>query len=130
MTNPGKRTDLSFQGGGSDKVYQVELVLNHRNGEFDVNYAYGRRGATFNTGSKTPNPVSYAKAERIFDKLVASKVAKGYLIVSETTSPVKTVPPIQKPVVKAAVKMVPRRVLNIADTALVNGMLGQLPELF
>lgn len=130
MTNSSKRTDLSFQGGGSDKVYQVELVPNHRNGDFEVHFAYGRRGSTFNTGSKTPNPVSYAKAERIFDKLVSSKVAKGYVIVSQTTTPVKAATPAQKPVVKAAVKMAPRRVLNIADKALVNGMLGKLPDLF
>jgi bifunctional non-homologous end joining protein LigD len=43
-----------------------------------VTFAYGRRGNTLNTGSKTTHPVSLAEATKVFDKLVASKLAKGY----------------------------------------------------
>jgi len=43
-----------------------------------VNFAYGRRGSTLNTGTKTTVPVNYEDARRIFDKLVKEKMAKGY----------------------------------------------------
>ena len=38
-------------------------------GLFMVQFAYGRRGSTLNTGSKTPGPVDESKAKEIFDKL-------------------------------------------------------------
>ena len=45
---------------------------------FVVNFAYGRRGSTLNTGTKTNVPVDYDSAKRIFDKLVKEKQGKGY----------------------------------------------------
>src|SRR5207248_3300549 len=45
---------------------------------FCVNFAYGRRGATLQTGTKTTSPVGYDQAKKIFDKLVKEKTAKGY----------------------------------------------------
>ena len=45
---------------------------------FVVNFAYGRRGATLNTGTKTPQPVTYAEAASIYEKLVRSQDGKGY----------------------------------------------------
>jgi bifunctional non-homologous end joining protein LigD len=50
-----------------------------------VNFAYGRRGGTLNTGTKTSTPVSYAEAVEIYLKLVQSKIAKGYAVVSESS---------------------------------------------
>jgi bifunctional non-homologous end joining protein LigD len=44
-----------------------------------VHFAYGRRGSTLNTGSKTQTPVEYPIAKDIFDKLIKEKMAKGYL---------------------------------------------------
>src|SRR6185295_17512802 len=41
-------------------------------------FAYGRRGATMNTGTKTGSPVTHAEAQRIYDKLVREKKGKGY----------------------------------------------------
>ena len=68
---------LYFRAGGSDKEYQA--CVEQSNGEFCVvNYAYGRRGSTLQTGTKTTSPVPYARAKQIFDALVQSKTSKGY----------------------------------------------------
>ena len=67
---------LYYKEGSSDKVYQCQI---EPAGErFVVNFAYGRRGSTLNTGTKTNVPVDYEDAKRIFDKLVKEKTAKGY----------------------------------------------------
>jgi bifunctional non-homologous end joining protein LigD len=67
---------LYFRQGSSDKVYQA--AIEPKDGGFTVNFAYGRRGSTLNTGTKTQAPVSHAEAKSIFDKLVKEKTAKGY----------------------------------------------------
>ena len=70
------RVILYYREGSSDKVYQASI---EPQGElFVVNFAYGRRGSTMNTGTKTPTPVDYATAKKMHDKLVREKVAKGY----------------------------------------------------
>jgi bifunctional non-homologous end joining protein LigD len=70
------RVTLYFKEGSSDKVYQCGI---EPAGErFVVNFAYGRRGTTLNTGTKTNVPVDYESAKRIFDGLVKEKRAKGY----------------------------------------------------
>ena len=69
-------TTLYYREGSSDKVYQCQI---EQAGErFLVNFAYGRRGGTLNTGTKTNVPVSLDDAKRIFDKLVKEKRSKGY----------------------------------------------------
>jgi len=67
---------LHFREGSSDKVYHA--AIEPRGEGYLVTFAYGRRGNTLNTGSKTARPVSLAEATRLFDKLVKSKLAKGY----------------------------------------------------
>jgi bifunctional non-homologous end joining protein LigD len=67
---------LHYREGNSDKVYHA--AIEPKGEGYLVTFAYGRRGQTLNTGTKTTYPVSLAEATRIFDKLVASKVAKGY----------------------------------------------------
>ncbi len=69
-------TTLYFREGSSDKVYQAGI--RPKGGGYMVHFAYGRRGSTLNTGSKTPQPVEYQIAKGIYDKLVRDKVAKGY----------------------------------------------------
>jgi len=70
---------LAFCEGNSDKVYKV--AIEKISGEYVVNFAFGRRGATLQTGSKTTQPVSLEDAQKIYDKLVLSKTAKGYKVV-------------------------------------------------
>ena len=42
---------------------------------FVVRFAYGRRGATLQSGSKTPAPVDYHMVLKAFDQLVAATLA-------------------------------------------------------
>jgi predicted DNA-binding WGR domain protein len=71
-----ERITLYYREGSSDKVYQASI---EPQGElFLVNFAYGRRGSTMNTGTKTNSPVDYDAAKSIYDKLVRDKKAKGY----------------------------------------------------
>jgi bifunctional non-homologous end joining protein LigD len=67
---------LYYSEGSSDKEYHASI---EPKGEgYLVNFAYGRRGNTLTTGTKTTYPVSLHQATKVFDKLVASKLAKGY----------------------------------------------------
>ena len=75
-TQQTERITLYYREGSSDKVYQASI---EPQGEgFVVNFAYGRRGSTLQTGSKTSEPVDYDSAKKIYDKLVREKKAKGY----------------------------------------------------
>ena len=68
--------ELGFREGSSDKVYRA--CIEKSGAGYVVNFAYGRRGSTLNTGTKTQTPVTYADAASIYEKLVTSKTAKGY----------------------------------------------------
>ena len=74
---------LYYREGSSDKIYQA--AIEEANGGFVVTFAFGRRGATLQTGTKTSSPVPYQKAKAIFVKLVASKLANGYTPGAEGT---------------------------------------------
>src|SRR5271154_6565052 len=67
---------LYFRQGSSDKIYQAAIEA--KDGGYVVNFAYGRRGTTLQTGTKTQAPVDYAAAKGIYDKLVKEKTSKGY----------------------------------------------------
>lgn len=71
-----KKIALFYQEGSSDKVYLVQLVA--EGSGYVVNFQFGRRGSTLNAGTKTNTPVSYEDAVKVYDKLVKSKIAKGY----------------------------------------------------
>jgi predicted DNA-binding WGR domain protein len=78
---------LYYREGSSDKVYQCGI---EPAGErFVVNFAYGRRGSTLNTGTKTNVPIDYDGARRIFEKLVHEKTTKGYTPGPDGTPPSK-----------------------------------------
>jgi bifunctional non-homologous end joining protein LigD len=70
------RVTLYYREGLSDKVYQMAIAPADK--LFVVNFAYGRRGSTLSTGTKTSSPVDYDAAKKIFTKLVNEKKAKGY----------------------------------------------------
>jgi bifunctional non-homologous end joining protein LigD len=67
---------LYYRQGSSDKVYQA--AIEPKDGKFVVNFAYGRRGTTLQTGTKTAAAVAYGEAKAIYDKLVKEKTGKGY----------------------------------------------------
>ena len=71
-----EQTTLYYRQGSSDKVYQASVVP--QDGGYVVQFAYGRRGTTLQTGTKTQNPVSLEEAQGIYGKLIAEKTAKGY----------------------------------------------------
>jgi bifunctional non-homologous end joining protein LigD len=75
-TLTGERVSLYFRQGGSDKEYHCAVEPSGTG--FVVTFAYGRRGSTLQTGTKTPTPVDHDTAKRTFDKLVREKTAKGY----------------------------------------------------
>jgi bifunctional non-homologous end joining protein LigD len=88
MTAPAptlQSASLYFREGNSDKEYRA--AIEPKDGGFVVNFAYGRRGGTLNTGTKTPVPVTEAEATKVFDKLLASKLAKGYRPIANTNAP-------------------------------------------
>lgn len=70
------RATLYFREGSSDKVYQA--AIEPSGAGFVVNIAFGRRGGTLQTSTKTAAPVNHAQAQKIFDKLIREKTAKGY----------------------------------------------------
>lgn len=79
MTEAGKKEEtitLYYKEGGSDKVYTA--ILKPEGSGWVVNAQWGRRGNTMQTGTKTNSPVSYEEAKTIYDKLIKSKMAKGY----------------------------------------------------
>jgi bifunctional non-homologous end joining protein LigD len=71
-----EHTTLYYREGSSDKVYQT--TIESKGGGYVVTFAYGRRGATLTTGTKTQAPVDYDTAKTIYDRLVREKTAKGY----------------------------------------------------
>lgn len=75
-------TTLYYRDGRSDKVYRI--AIEPRDGDYVVNIAFGRRGTTLSTGTKTTSPVALDMAQTIHDKLVKEKMAKGYTHGAET----------------------------------------------
>ncbi len=80
---------LYLKQGSSDKVYNASIE-DAGNNSFIVNFAYGRRGSTLTTGTKTKKPVDYAAAKKVYDKLVKDKTSKGYTPGDEGTQYVDT----------------------------------------
>jgi bifunctional non-homologous end joining protein LigD len=68
--------NLYFKEGSSDKVYSA--TIEKENNGYVVNFAYGRRGSSLKTGSKTSSPVTLEKARDIYNKLLKEKLSKGY----------------------------------------------------
>ena len=78
-----EQTILHFQQGSSDKVYEVDLCEMGA-GQFVVNFRYGRRDANLKEGTKTVFPVDRETAQTTYEKLINSKVKKGYFRLGET----------------------------------------------
>ena len=67
---------LQYREGNSDKEYHA--AIEPRGEGYIVTFAYGRRGNTLTTGIKSDLPMPLETAIKLFDQLVASKLAKGY----------------------------------------------------
>ena len=80
-----QHTKLFFKEGKSDKTYEIDLCQVGE-GEFLVNFRYGRRGDKLKEGTKTVFPVSEQEAQKIYDKLVLSKTNKGYAAEGQAAS--------------------------------------------
>jgi bifunctional non-homologous end joining protein LigD len=76
MHELAKSITLYYQEANSDKVYQVQVEPNGSG--FVVNFQFGRRGSTLQSGTKTTSPVSHADAMKIYHQLVNEKLKKGY----------------------------------------------------
>ena len=78
-------SSLHYREGNSDKVYQA--AVEPKDDGYIVTFAYGRRGNTLTTGIKSDLPMPLETATKLFNKLVASKVAKGYQPDGEPAKP-------------------------------------------
>ena len=107
---------LYYRDGSSDKVYQC--AIEPAGERFVVNFAYGRRGSTLNTGTKTNVPVDYDNARRIFAKLVKEKQAKGYTPGTDGT-------PYQTPDAAERFTGILPQLLNAIDEQEVNRLLNE-----
>lgn len=107
-----RQVTLFLREGTSDKVYEVDLC-EAGEGEFVVNFRYGRRGTTLREGTKTTFPVDRAEAEDVYEKLVTSKTNKGY----STTLPEAGAQPAEPPRVTTASDPRARRVLRYLKAA-------------
>lgn len=70
------KVTLYCRESGSDKVYA--LWLEEKGGAWLVQFQFGRRGGTQQTGTKTPEPVTREKAEQVYGKILREKLGKGY----------------------------------------------------
>ena len=71
-------TNLHYMDFKSDKVYYAELCKIPKSNLWNINFAYGRRGNNLVEGTKNENPLPFYKARLVYDKLIQSKVKKGY----------------------------------------------------
>ena len=62
----------------SDKLYNIFLKKEPLTNNWKVDFAYGRRGRSLKTGTKTERPTTLVEAYAIFEKLKDSKIKKGY----------------------------------------------------
>ncbi len=70
-----RSTSLYFRGPFGSEYH---AAIEPRAEGFIVTFAIYRRGGNLTVGSETPNPLPLEAATKVLDKLVASKVAKGY----------------------------------------------------
>lgn len=97
-----EKADLWFREGTSDKVYHASIEKSGSAG-YVVNFAYGRRGSALKTGTKTTSPVSLYEAQKVYQKLVNEKTAKGYQH-TKSTSTAQSIPVVQASVKQAEVQ--------------------------
>jgi len=55
---------------------EYDVTLESQGGGYVVNFAYGAIGAPLKAGTKTPQPVGLAEAQKVYHKLIAEKSSK------------------------------------------------------
>ena len=85
---------LYFREGHSDKVYQAQLY--RVEGGYVINFQFGRRGGTLQSGTKTVQPVPYDEAAKVYERLVSERKARGYTE-AEGSTPYQGAPPSRQP---------------------------------
>ena len=118
-TTPIQSTSLYFREGTSDKEYHA--AIEPHDGGFIVTFAYGRRGSTLTAGTKTQYPVSLIEATKIHEKLVASKLAKGYRIAGGSFTPYQN---YQQTGTEGSDTGIRCQLLNPVDESELAGLLG------
>jgi predicted DNA-binding WGR domain protein len=73
---------LEFIEGKSAKFYQLQLIENEEEGNFDVMVDYGRIGTAGQRIVKAEG-VEFTKANAVFEKMLKEKTDKGYVEASE-----------------------------------------------
>ncbi len=99
-----QQIQLHYLDDKSDKLYEVDLC-EVGPGQFLVNFRYGRRGRPLKSGTRTDFPIQEAEARKVYQKLVDSKIKKGYregIQSSPATAPVSPTP-----IVKEETKPIP-----------------------
>jgi len=71
-----QKIDLFYQEGSSDKEYHLQVIEDGAG--YVVNFQYGRRGSALKDGSKTSGSTSLEEAKKIYERIVAEKIGKGY----------------------------------------------------
>lgn len=90
MATTTRKTQLFFQEGNSDKVYNATIL---KDGDlFSVHVEWGRRGVKLNEGHKAVK-VPLAEANKVFDRLVREKTGKGYQEIGGEVKPAAVAPP-------------------------------------
>ena len=67
---------LYFREGPEENEYHAAIAPKAEG--FIVTFAFYRHGNNLTVGSKTPDPLPLDAATKVFDQLVAAKLAKGY----------------------------------------------------
>ena len=71
-----EQCSLYYKDNRSDKEYHAQLQP--EGDGWVVSFQFGRRGQSLQTGRRTQSPVAHAKAKKVYDQLVQSKMSKGY----------------------------------------------------
>jgi len=71
------KVTLYCKEGGADKQYTIWME-DRGDGLYSVEAQWGRRGGSVQSGAKTPKPVALDAAEKVYDKTIEEKKAKGY----------------------------------------------------
>jgi bifunctional non-homologous end joining protein LigD len=74
--NEPKRVSLYFTGGGSDKIYYLQLEAEGEG--WMVKAQNGKRHGTLTPREKTPKPVPYEKALKVYESTLQAKLKEGY----------------------------------------------------